>query len=62
MTESELRLADEKMRAEIMKLGAVTAKINSEASKLLTEAWWYPFVAGAAFFGACVAVVKIFLT
>lgn len=55
MTEAEVKLADEKMRAEIYKLGAETAKINAEAK-------WYPFVATAAVFGAAIAVVKIFLT
>lgn len=55
MTDSEVKLADEKMRAEIYKLGAETAKINAEAR-------WYPFVATAALFGAAIAVVKIFLT
>ena len=54
MTDAELRLADEKMRAEISKLIAETAKINSENR-------WYPFVVGSGFTLAMVAVAKLFL-
>ena len=55
MTAAEQSLADDRMRAEIAKLVAETAKINAEAR-------WYPFIATAGLFGAAIAVVKIFLT
>ena len=54
MTEAEVRLQDEKMRAEIGKLLAETAKISNENR-------WYPFVVGSGFTLAIVAVVKLFL-
>lgn len=43
-----------KTDAEIAKLIAETAKINSESR-------WYPFMVGAAFFGAAAAFAKLFL-
>lgn len=54
MTEVEVRLQDEMMRAEISKLIAETAKIDSENR-------WYPFVVGSGLTLAIVAVVKLFL-
>lgn len=54
MTETEIKLQDEKMRAEIGKLMAETAKINSENR-------WYPLVVGSGLTLAIVAVVKLFL-
>ena len=54
MTEAEVRLQDEKMRAEIGKLMAETAKISSENR-------WYPFVVGSGVTLAIVAIVKLFL-
>ena len=54
MTEAEVRLQDEKMRAEISKLIAETSKINSENR-------WYPFVVGSGVTLALVAIVKLFL-
>jgi len=42
----------EKVRAEIGKLMAETAKINAEAR-------WYPFVACAGVFGAALALLKV---
>ena len=54
MTDEELRLADRKMRAEISKLMAETAKIN-------TENRWYMLVVGSGATLAIVAIVKLFL-
>lgn len=42
----------DKIRAEIAKLIAETAKINAEAR-------WYPYVAVAGLFGAALALVKL---
>ncbi|WP_448100946.1 hypothetical protein [Luteibacter jiangsuensis] len=42
----------EKVRAEIGKLMAETAKINAEAR-------WYPFVATAGLFAAAIGFVKL---
>lgn len=53
MTTVEQNIADDKMRAEIAKLVAETAKINAEAR-------WYPFVATAAIFGGALAIAKFF--
>jgi len=54
MTQEEQRLADDKMRAEINKLIAETAKINSENK-------FYPLVIGSGATLAIVAIVKLFL-
>ena len=54
MTEAEVRLQDEKMRAEIGKLMAETSKITNENR-------WYPFVVGSGMTLAIVAAVKLFL-
>ncbi len=54
MTEAEVKLSDEKMRAEISKLIAETSKLNSENR-------WYPLVVGSGMTLAIVAVVKLFL-
>ncbi|WP_299082981.1 hypothetical protein [uncultured Ruegeria sp.] len=54
MTEAEVRLQDDKMRAEIAKLVAETAKIN-------TENRWYLLIVGAAFFAGAAAFTKLFL-
>jgi len=43
-----------KTDAEIAKLIAETSKINAESR-------WYPFMVGAAFFGAAAAFAKLFL-
>ena len=53
MNTVEQNIADDKMRAEIAKLVAETAKINAEAR-------WYPFVATAAIFGGALAIAKFF--
>ena len=53
MTEAEVKLQDEKMRAEIGKLMAETSKINSENR-------WYPLVVGSGATLAIVAIVKLF--
>jgi hypothetical protein len=54
MTSHEQALNDDKMRAEIAKLIAETAKLNSENR-------WYPLVVGSGATLAIVAIVKIFL-
>jgi len=54
MTEQEVRLADEKLHAEISKLIAETLKINNENR-------WYPFVVGSGMTLAIVAIAKLFL-
>ena len=61
MTELEM----DKVRAEIQKLFDDAAKSRAEAQKIITETRWYPFfglfAAGAAFMGALVAVIKVFM-
>ena len=54
MTVEEQKLSDDKMRAEISKLMAETAKINSENR-------FYPLVVGSGATLAIIAVVKLFL-
>ncbi len=54
MTEAEVKISDEKMRAEISKLMAETAKIN-------TENRWYIAVVASGATLAIVAVAKLFL-
>ena len=49
-----------KLMAETMKLQAETSKLNSESVKLQREARFYPFIAGAAFLGAALALGKLF--
>jgi len=50
-----------KFEAEIAQLLANAMKLQAEQQKLMTENRWYPLIAGAAFFGAAVAFVKLFL-
>jgi len=47
--------------ANTMKLQADAMKIQAEQRKLTTENRWYPLIAGAAFFGAAIAFVKLLL-
>ena len=54
MTVQERDNLNRKMDAEISKLIAETAKINSENR-------WYPFVVGSGVTLAIVAIVKLFL-
>lgn len=54
MTAKEQKLLDDKMRAEIAKLMAETAKLNSENR-------WYPLIVGSSATLAIVAIVKLFL-
>ena len=54
MTSQEQTLLDDKMRAEIAKLIAETAKLNAENR-------WYPLVVGSGATLAIVAIVKIFM-
>jgi len=50
-----------KLTAESAKLTAESAKLTAEGGKYRRETEYYPFVAGAAAMGACIALVKIFL-
>ena len=52
MTQQEQLAEDNKMRAEIAKLIAETAKINAEAR-------WYPFVVLAGVVGAALGLFKL---
>ena len=54
MTSEEQTIADDKMRAEIAKLIAETAKIN-------TENRWYLLIVGSGATLAIVAIAKLFL-
>ncbi len=54
MTEAEVKLDDDKMRAEISKLIAETSKINNENR-------FYPLVVGSGVTLAIVAITKLFL-
>ena len=54
MTVKEQSIHDDKVRAEIAKLIAETAKINRENH-------WYPFVVGSGATLALVAIVKLFI-
>ena len=68
MTAAEQALADDRMRAEIAKLIAETARINSaEIAKLIVETRQIslnmllaPFLAAAGVMGATAAIVKLF--
>lgn len=53
MTEAEVRLQDDKMRAEIAKLLAETKQIG-------VNTFLAPFLAAAGVMGATAAIVKIF--
>ncbi len=54
MTPRTKHMDAQKVEAEIAKLMAETSKINAESR-------WYPFMVGAAFFGAAAAFAKLFL-
>ncbi len=54
MTEAEVELADEKLRAEVVKLIAETRRIS-------VGAFFVPFLAAAGLMGAAAVVVKLFL-
>ena len=53
MTESEIKLVDEKLRAEVAKLIAETRQIS-------VGAFLAPFLAAAGLMGATALVVKLF--
>lgn len=61
MTEAEQTLADDKARAEIANLNALTAKLVAETIKINTENRWYLMIVGAAFFAGAAAFTKLFL-
>ncbi len=54
MTEAEVKLADERLRAEVAKLIAETRRISAGA-------FFVPFLAAAGLMGATAVVVKLFL-
>lgn len=67
MTTAEQSIADDKMRAEIANLNAMTARLNTEVSKLIAETGHIkvqmivaPFLAAAGVIGATAAAVKLF--
>ena len=70
MTEAEVKLGDEKIRAEITKLFAETARLNAETTKIREADFGHvkmqtlvaPFLAAAGVIGATAAVVKIFFS
>ena len=62
MTDTEVKLADEKLRAEISKLVVESAKISAEIGQVKIQTLLAPFLAAAAVMGATVAVVKVFLS
>ena len=51
MTEAEQTLADDKARAEIANLNALTAKLVAETIKVNSENRWYPLVLGTGLAG-----------
>ena len=51
MTETEQKLSDDKARAEIANLNALTAKLVAETSKINTENLWYPIAIGTGLAG-----------
>ena len=53
MTEAEVKLADEKLRAEVARLIAETRQIN-------VTTFLVPFLAAAGLMGATAAIVKLF--
>jgi len=63
MTEAEQSLADDKARAEIANLNALTAKLVAETAKINSESRFYPLVIGTGFAGvlltAGVALAKV---
>ena len=63
MTEAEQTLADDKARAEIANLNALTAKLVAETIKVNSENRWYPLVLGTGLAGvlltAGVAMAKL---
>ena len=61
MTDEDQKLSDDKARAEIANLNALTTKLAAETSKINTENRWYLLVVGSAATLAIVAVVKLFL-
>ncbi|MEJ6745247.1 MAG: hypothetical protein QNK98_00475 [Yoonia sp.] len=68
MTREEIKTEDNKIRAEIAnlnalstKLAAETFKLNAEGAKINTENRWYLLVVGSGATLAIVAIVNIFM-
>lgn len=68
MTPKDLNMAEpmkaaelEQIHANIGKLMAETMKLSAEGEKMRRESQWYPFVAGAGFVVALVALLKLFV-
>gem|GEM_PF-3545596 len=58
--ESKERMRDADLKHERHRVEM--AKMASERAKIDRETAWYPLVAGAAFMGAAIAIVKFFFT
>ena len=61
MTEAEQTLADDRVRAEIANLNALTSKLAAETSKINKENQWYVAVVASGATLAIVAIVKLFM-
>ena len=61
MTEAEQSLADDKARAEIANLNALTTKLAAETSKINTENLWYLLVVGSGATLVIAAIVDLLL-
>lgn len=51
----------EQIHANVGKLMAETMKLQAETAKMHRERAWHPFVAGAGFVLALVAILKLFV-
>lgn len=60
MTEAEVKLSDEKLRAEVTKLIAEVAKVTAETQQIKVTTFLAPFLAAAGLMGATAAIVKLF--
>ena len=60
MTEQQVNLEDEKLRAEVARLIAETGKFQREERHLWMTTLLAPFLAAAAVIGATAAIVKLF--
>lgn len=61
MTQEEISLEDNKVRAEIANLNALTTKLSAETSKINNENRWYIAIVASGATLAITAVVKLFL-
>ena len=56
--ESQARIV--KMMAEVEKISVEIRSEQRSTTKILMETFFYPFVAGTAFLGALLALLKVF--